>query len=109
MPGNTKTTTPAPVPTDERREAPGVGRTERKRGTEVEPRLPHERDESADSQARGDSTRGEVFNKDVGEQAFHDLQSGQQDTGRMPVTDKTYEGLRKQPQTQKKRAGTQGE
>lgn len=48
------------------------------------PRLPHERDESADSQTK--SPDHEVI-----EQARRDVESGQQDTGRGPVTDRLYE------------------
>ena len=107
MPKNTQATS-TPTPTDQRREAPGVGRTEQKRERDVEPRLPHERDESADEQGRDGPTRGELFNQDIGEKAFDDLASGRQDTGRLPVTDKTYEGLRKEPSPAKKKAGTGG-
>ncbi|MFZ5520173.1 MAG: hypothetical protein ACOZD0_03110 [Pseudomonadota bacterium] len=46
------------------------------------PRLPHERDESADSQTGP--------RRDVIEQARRDVENGQQDTGRGPVTDNLY-------------------
>lgn len=46
------------------------------------PRLPHERDESSDSQTGP--------RRDVIEQARRDMEGGQQDTGRGPVTDSLY-------------------
>lgn len=50
------------------------------------PRLPHERDESADSQ--NSAPRAEI------EQASRDLKRGLQDTDRGPVTDSTYRKLK---------------
>lgn len=47
-------------------------------------RLPHEHDESTDSQRSAAPT-------EVGKQAHDDLKSGQQDTDRAPVTDDTYQ------------------
>lgn len=81
-------------PDSPRRQTPGAGRTERARGGEREPRLPHERDESADSQASRGPTAGVPDAADIGEQAFKDVTSGQQDTGRAPVTDAIYERQR---------------
>ncbi len=49
------------------------------------PRLPHERDLSADSQERG-----EASGKKVGEQAHKDLQGGLVDTDKGPVMDRAY-------------------
>jgi len=49
------------------------------------PRLPHERDASADSQARG-----EASSEKMGEQAHRDIQRGLVDTGRGPEMDRTY-------------------
>jgi hypothetical protein len=48
------------------------------------PRQPHERDESADTQAP------EASGLDVGRRAHADVQQGQQDTDRGPVLDKVY-------------------
>lgn len=50
------------------------------------PRLPHERDESADSQAGPVSAQGL--------QAYKDAISRQQDTGTGPPTDRTYKKLK---------------
>ena len=51
----------------------------------TEPRLPHEHDQSADSQKHpgGEPT-------EVGKQAYKDTQSPSVDTDRAPVTDKVY-------------------
>ncbi|MBA3588432.1 hypothetical protein [Methylibium sp.] len=86
-----------PTPTDLRRQAPGVGRTEQTREQEAEPRLPHERDESSDSQDTHGPAAAAPSSEELGEKAFDDLESGRQDTGRLPVTDKVYEGLREEP------------
>ena len=48
-------------------------------------RLPHERDESTDSQPAAEST-----NRQQGEQAHADVTSGLVDTDRGPVTDQLY-------------------
>ncbi|AKJ30534.1 hypothetical protein [Caldimonas brevitalea] len=50
-----------------------------------QPRLPHERDESADSQ---DEQQPEQ--RDMMQQAHNDLERGLVDTDRGPVTDKVY-------------------
>lgn len=91
-----------PAPTDSRRQTPGVGRTERAREGAVEPRLPHERDESADSQNDEGPGSREASAERIGEQAFEDLRAGRQDTGRLPVTGQVYEELKK-PGTAKDR------
>lgn len=57
------------------------------RGTENEPRLPHERDESADSQTGDDPN---APGRDIGEQAFKDVRAGRMDTDRGPVMDRLY-------------------
>lgn len=49
------------------------------------PRLPHEHDQSSDSQARG-----EASGKKVGEQAHKDLQGGLVDTDKGPAMDRAY-------------------
>lgn len=48
------------------------------------PRMPHERDESADSQQKPQAD-------DIGEQAFEDVERGIQDTSYAPVTDQVYQ------------------
>lgn len=53
------------------------------------PRLPHERDESADSQAAQQQS-GER----VGKQAHEDIERGLVDTDKGPVLDETYEKVR---------------
>lgn len=53
------------------------------------PRLPHERDESADSQAAQEQS-GER----VGKQAHEDIERGLVDTDKGPVLDETYEKVR---------------
>lgn len=49
------------------------------------PRLPHEHDQSSDSQQ---TTDGQPTRE--GKQALKDIESGQVDTDRGPVTDKVY-------------------
>jgi hypothetical protein len=66
------------------------GPTRRMRNTQVEsprvePRLPHERDESTDSQ--GDAAPD---NAPIGRQAHDDVQRGLVDTDRGPVVDDIY-------------------
>jgi hypothetical protein len=53
------------------------------------PRMPHERDESADSQQAE-----EPSGKRVGGVAHDDLAAGRQDTSKMPELEKTYDKLR---------------
>lgn len=80
------------TPRHDRQPAAARGRTQSARSsTGSEPRLPSERDESADSQAHG-SASGEA----IGRQGFRDLERGLQDTGTAPVTDRTYRGLREE-------------
>ncbi|MET0310468.1 MAG: hypothetical protein ABW051_00310 [Burkholderiaceae bacterium] len=54
------------------------------------PRLPHERDESSDSQPDADHSSG---NRAVGEQAHEDTKRGLRDTTRGEQTDETYQRL----------------
>jgi hypothetical protein len=61
------------------------GNTRPSRDQTSEPRLPHERDESSDSQQHG-----EPAGQAVGEQALDDLKSGKVDTDRGPVMDDVY-------------------
>jgi len=58
-----------------------------RRDEKPEPRLPHERDESADSQAPQPSGP----QADVARRAHDDLAEGQVDTGRKPAADAAYE------------------
>jgi hypothetical protein len=51
-----------------------------------EPRLPHERDESADSQQRSATQRD-----DIGRKAFDDVRAGRVDTDRGPVLEELFE------------------
>jgi hypothetical protein len=53
------------------------------------PRLPHERDESADSQPAG-----EASGRRMGAMAHRDLQRGLEDTDKGPVMDAAYDRLR---------------
>ena len=55
------------------------------RGRTAEPRLPHERDESADSQRKGDTQ-----SDDVGRKAYDDIQAGRVDTDRGPVLEELF-------------------
>ncbi|MEP6826207.1 MAG: hypothetical protein ABI919_15485 [Ramlibacter sp.] len=50
------------------------------------PRLPHERDESADSQPSQ-----ETSGQRIGSQAHADISQGQRDTGKKPAMDAAYE------------------
>ena len=56
------------------------------------PRLPHERDESADSQELQEPEQHGLM-----QQAHDDLQQGLEDTDRGPVLDKVYREKLKQP------------
>jgi len=53
-------------------------------------RLPHEHDESSDSQ-----THGEPSGKRMGEQAHRDVRAGMVDTDRGPVMERTYERVKR--------------
>ena len=55
------------------------------RGRTAEPRLPHERDESADSQHKGDTQPDEV-----GRKAYDDIRAGRVDTDRGPVLEELF-------------------
>jgi len=66
------------------------GQTKPQRDGESAPKLPHERDESADSQQAH-----EVSTARVGKQAFDDVESGQVDTDKGPVAERVYEGLKR--------------
>jgi hypothetical protein len=53
------------------------------------PRLPHERDESADSQAAG-----EPSGRRMAERARNDIEQGRVDTDKGPALDATYDKVR---------------
>ncbi len=82
---------PAPAPSP--RVPPAAKARARKSDTSVSQyqqrvaRLPHEADESADSQRAGPTS--------VGKQAFDDVRAGRRDTDRGPVADRTYRALKR--------------
>ncbi|MDM0117016.1 hypothetical protein QTI66_33370 [Variovorax sp. J22R133] len=63
----------------------GGGKTKTQQGGESAPRLPHEHDQSSDSQETQDGVPTEV-----GRQAAEDIERGMVDTDRGPVTDRVY-------------------
>ena len=63
----------------------GGGTTKTQQGGESKPRLPHEHDESSDSQ---ESQGGEP--PEVGKRAHEDVERGVVDTDRGPVVDRVY-------------------
>jgi len=63
----------------------GGGKTQVAQDGESKPRLPHERDQSSDSQENQDGSAPEV-----GRQALEDVERGLVDTDRGPVTDRVY-------------------
>lgn len=67
---------------------PRSNSTHQSRGSENEPRLPHERDESTDSQSRDDAANPQA--REMGEKALEDLRAGRVDTDRGPVMDRLY-------------------
>ncbi len=76
---NRKTTSSdGPKPSEPNR--PDDGQTRPSRHLHPEPRLPHERDESSDSQ--------EHYHDERGDQAARDIKKGLLDTGRAPVVEK---------------------
>ncbi len=80
----TQKTPAAPRPEDRRRD-PQRGQTQVEQDGESAPRLPHEHDQSADSQATQDGQPPEV-----GRRAHDDIERGAVDTDRGPVTDRVY-------------------
>ncbi len=56
------------------------------------PRMPHERDESTDSQAPEAAS-----SRRIGQIAHDDLAEGQQDTGKGPALDEAYEKQKDSP------------
>ena len=77
-------TAPAPDPSRDDES----GQTKVEQGGESAPRLPHEHDQSADSQTPTDGQPTEV-----GRQAHDDVESGRVDTDRGPVMDKLRKKL----------------
>jgi hypothetical protein len=65
---------------------PQQGQTESQKRV---PRMPHERDESVDSQPRAEPSA-----KNVGDAAASDIASGRVDTDKGPVLDRTYDRVR---------------
>jgi hypothetical protein len=63
----------------------GGGKTQVEQGGESAPRLPHERDQSSDSQQSVDGGAPRV-----GRQAHEDIERGLVDTDKGPVTDRVY-------------------
>ena len=61
------------------------GKTEVAQDGVTAPKLPHERDQSSDSQQNQDGRAPEV-----GRQALKDIERGMVDTDRGPVTDRVY-------------------
>jgi hypothetical protein len=85
--------TPSPPSADPRRDTPGAGRTQSDtEGEGAAPRLPHERDESADSQP---AAQADPLQADIGERGRRDVERGVEDTDRGPVADRTYDQLKR--------------
>jgi hypothetical protein len=63
----------------------GGGKTKVEQGGESAPRLPHEHDQSSDSQENQDGSAPRV-----GRQALEDVERGLVDTDRGPVADRVY-------------------
>ncbi|WP_256354149.1 MULTISPECIES: hypothetical protein [unclassified Variovorax] len=61
------------------------GKTKIAQDGESAPKLPHERDQSSESQQNVDGGAPEV-----GRQALEDIETGKVDTDRGPVTDRVY-------------------
>ncbi|MET3495132.1 hypothetical protein [Variovorax boronicumulans] len=76
--------TPKTDPSDPLKDA-GGGKTKVQQGGDAAPRLPHERDQSSDSQETQDGQPSEVAR-----QAHEDVERGMVDTDRGPVTDRVY-------------------
>ena len=76
--------TEAPAKTDPLKDA-GGGKTKVEQGGESAPRLPHERDQSSDSQ----QNQGGMPPR-VGRKGMEDIERGVVDTDRGPVADRVY-------------------
>jgi hypothetical protein len=75
---------PGGTPTRQGDTVPVQGQTQQR-----SPRMPHERDESADSQSAGEPSA-----RSVGAQAHQDLAQGQVDTDKGPALDAAYDKVR---------------
>jgi hypothetical protein len=73
----------APEKTDPLKDA-GDGKTKVEQGGESAPRLPHERDQSSDSQQDQGGSAG------LGRKGMEDVERGVVDTDRGPVADRVY-------------------
>jgi len=73
----------APAKTDSLKDA-GGGKTKVEQGGESAPRLPHERDQSSDSQENQGGSAG------LGRKGMEDVERGVVDTDRGPVADRVY-------------------
>jgi hypothetical protein len=73
-----------PVPADPQKDT-GGGNTKVEQGGEAAPRLPHEHDQSSDSQQSQDGGASRV-----GRQALEDIERGVVDTDRGPEADRVY-------------------
>jgi hypothetical protein len=73
----------APEKTDPMKDA-GDGKTKVEQGGESAPRLPHERDQSSDSQQDQGGSAG------LGRKGMEDVERGVVDTDRGPVADRVY-------------------
>jgi hypothetical protein len=73
----------APEKTDPLKDA-GDGKTKVEQGGESAPRLPHERDQSSDSQQDQGGSAG------LGRKGMEDVERGLVDTDRGPVADRVY-------------------
>ncbi|CAN7195324.1 hypothetical protein LJR069_000500 [Variovorax paradoxus] len=82
---STKPRTKDPAdPSDPLRDA-GGGNTKTRQGGDSAPRLPHERDESSDSQQTPNGKPPEI-----GRKGHEDIERGSVDTDRGPVADRVY-------------------
>ncbi|VTU38257.1 hypothetical protein H6CHR_05176 [Variovorax sp. PBL-H6] len=72
-----------PAKTDPVKDA-GEGKTQVEQGGESAPRLPHERDQSSDSQQNQGNSAG------LGRKGMEDVERGVVDTDRGPVLDRVY-------------------
>jgi hypothetical protein len=75
---------PAKTDAEGSKDAQG-GKTQVEQGGESAPRLPHEHDQSSDSQQSADGGAPQV-----GRQAHEDIERGLVDTDKGPVTDRVY-------------------
>ena len=73
----------SPARTDPPKDA-GEGKTQVEQGGESSPRLPHERDQSSDSQ------QNQGGSSEQGRKGMEDVERGVVDTDRGPVADRVY-------------------